>query len=532
MSDSLLPPNSTPLERDLASSLARLSDVPVLVREVWDPATCPMDVLPWLAWALSVDTWDSNWTDEQKRQTVASSIAVHRYKGTIGAVEEALAALGFGVRVQEWFNQSPAADPYTFKLLVEVDQIGIDLSGINKAIEVALAAKNLRSHMDLFDLSVVSRAEVYAASAALIGNDITIEYDGQIWPALTINVVDGDDFISASGAASVTITGTAENMNGESVTLSIDGADIGTDTVAGGAWSVGPVDLTAYADGDSHTLSVDATVAAPATREITIELLESDAAAFIARFTVAPDNTRKTAINNLFIALKTAGVYAKLDMLFVPKKGQDSQSGLLDLKRHTKAAGIVGSASWSSALGFVGVSGAGNYITSNYKPSDDATAGVTANNFGMGAYMTQHSATYPANGNPALINAYGTGALSRSLLMIDGNEVENRIQGSFIHGSANAAVESAKNSEPWFYHINRTASNALAIYRDAELKTTNTTNNAGRLLADANLHFNVASGVATTGYASAIGAVWAGEPLTESEQSDLKTALDNYFAAL
>lgn len=260
--------------------------------------------------------------------------------------------------------------------------------------------------------------------------------------------------------------------------------------------------------------------------------LDPDAATFIARFTVAPGSPRISAINNLFIAIKTAGVYAKLDMLFVPKKAQDSQSGLLDLKRHTEAASIVGSASWSSALGFVGASNSGNYITSNYKPSDDATAGVTANNFGMGAYMTQHSATYPATENPALINAQGAAALSRSALLVEGNEVENRVYASYIHGIANDAGETATNNEPWFYHINRTASNALAIYRGATLKTTNTTNNTGRLLADANLHFNVSSAVSTVGYATAVGAVWAGEPLSESEQGALKTALDNYFSVL
>ena len=260
--------------------------------------------------------------------------------------------------------------------------------------------------------------------------------------------------------------------------------------------------------------------------------VDQDAARFIARFTVAPGSTRKTAINNLFIAVKSSGVYAKLNMLFVPKKGQDSQSGLLDLKRHTKAASVVGSASWDSDLGFVGASGTGNYITSNYKPSDDATGGVTANNFGMGAYMTKHSTIYPATTNPALINAQGAAALSRSALVIEGNEVENRIYASYIHGSANAASETTKNSDPWFYQINRTASNALAIYRNATLKTTNTTNNAGRLLADANLHFNVFSGVSTVGEATAVGAVWAGEPLSESEQGALKTALDNYFSAL
>jgi phage tail P2-like protein len=182
MSDHLLPPNSTALERDMASTIARLSDIPVLVKDVWNPDTCPIDVLPWLAWALSVDEWDSNWTDAQKRATVKASIAVHKYKGTIGAVEEALAALGFGAQVQEWFNQTPDGDPYTFKLLLEVDQVGVDLAGLLKAIAVVMSAKNLRSHLDSFDLTVRSNATLYAASAVVTGNDITLNYDGQVEP--------------------------------------------------------------------------------------------------------------------------------------------------------------------------------------------------------------------------------------------------------------------------------------------------------------------------------------------------------------
>lgn len=260
--------------------------------------------------------------------------------------------------------------------------------------------------------------------------------------------------------------------------------------------------------------------------------LDPDAATFIARFTTPPDSPRIAAINNLFIAIKSYGVYAKLNMLFVPKKGQDSQSGLLDLKRHTKAASIVGSASWSSELGFVGVTGTNNYITSNYMPSVDAADGVTANNFGMGAYMTKPSAAYPADSDTALILAYGTGSLSRSLLKVYGNEIANKISSSYIHGVADFVSESATNSDPWFYQINRTASDALAIYRDATLKGTKTVDNAGRLLADANLHFNVSNSASTSGLPSAVGAAWAGQPLTTTEQGDLKTALDNYFSAI
>lgn len=260
--------------------------------------------------------------------------------------------------------------------------------------------------------------------------------------------------------------------------------------------------------------------------------IDPDAATFIARFTVAPDSPRIAAINNLFIAIKTAGVYAKLNMLFVPKKGQDSQSGLLDLKRHTKAASIVGSASWSSTLGFVGVTGANNYVSSNYTPSTDAADGVTANNFGMGCYMTLAGAVYPSSSTVGLIVAYSSTALGRSALLVQGNEVSNSISSSYVSGSANLVSEVSSNGDPWFYQLNRTAPNSLTAYRNGAISGSNVVNDDGRLLSDADLHFNVSSGNGTTGQPSAIGAVWAGLPLSTTEQSDLKTALDNYFSAL
>lgn len=96
MPDSLLPVNATSQERAIEASTARLSDVPVPVRDVWNPDTCPSAVLPWLAWQYSVDQWDATWSDDQKRGVIKASVSVHRHKGTIGAVRSVFTALGFG----------------------------------------------------------------------------------------------------------------------------------------------------------------------------------------------------------------------------------------------------------------------------------------------------------------------------------------------------------------------------------------------------------------------------------------------------
>ncbi|SBV94139.1 Phage tail protein I [uncultured Alphaproteobacteria bacterium] len=96
MNAPLLPPGSADIERALDATIAaRFDAVPVPVATVGDPAACPAAVLPYLGWAESTDTWDPSWSVATKRQVVARAIPVHRVKGTLGAVEDVLAAAGF-----------------------------------------------------------------------------------------------------------------------------------------------------------------------------------------------------------------------------------------------------------------------------------------------------------------------------------------------------------------------------------------------------------------------------------------------------
>lgn len=102
MSDfALLPPNATPLERALARAGA-MPHKPEIIRTLWNPWTCPIELLPWLAWAWSVDEWDLAWTETQQRAMVAASKKLHQKKGTTWAVREALIRSGLeSVRIVE-----------------------------------------------------------------------------------------------------------------------------------------------------------------------------------------------------------------------------------------------------------------------------------------------------------------------------------------------------------------------------------------------------------------------------------------------
>lgn len=172
----LLPPNATEQECALAETVSRIGDVPVVVREMWNPDTCPANLLPWMAWAFSVDDWNDGWTEAQKRGAIKTSVNVHAHKGTIGAVKTALGSLGYDLTLTEWFQKTPVGDPYTFTATVSVDQTGIPSNAVYESIvSVANSTKNLRSHLTGVNVQGITRATEYYAARVFMGEVINIQ---------------------------------------------------------------------------------------------------------------------------------------------------------------------------------------------------------------------------------------------------------------------------------------------------------------------------------------------------------------------
>lgn len=115
--DSLLPPNATKLERDLEQVIANAIDIEVLIQDLWDPYKCPFTLLPWLAWAYSVDHWEDSWPEHIKRGVVANSFDVHKHKGTPYALQRALDSLGIRTNMLEWWEAKANGQPGTMKIL-------------------------------------------------------------------------------------------------------------------------------------------------------------------------------------------------------------------------------------------------------------------------------------------------------------------------------------------------------------------------------------------------------------------------------
>lgn len=175
MSDSLLPPNATPLELALEAATLRIDAIPVPLRTLWNPDTVPAALLPWLAWGLSVDNWDPTWTEARKRAVVAASIDVHQHKGTVGAMLTALSALDYNAKLVEWWQSVPPAAPYTFRIEVALDARGIIDGTWGDVERTALAAKNARSHLTSIRIVHKSPSPTVLAGAMIVRETITVQ---------------------------------------------------------------------------------------------------------------------------------------------------------------------------------------------------------------------------------------------------------------------------------------------------------------------------------------------------------------------
>ena len=143
IADAILPPNAGAIERAvLAAELARIALVdPTVIVTVWNPATCPAQLLPWLAQGVSVDVWSDGWSEATKRAVIAASPAVHRLKGTLGAVRRALAAFDIESRIVEWWQEGGRRGTFRVELIYRDGSPVFDTVIQGFAIQAVAAAK-------------------------------------------------------------------------------------------------------------------------------------------------------------------------------------------------------------------------------------------------------------------------------------------------------------------------------------------------------------------------------------------------------
>ncbi|MFS9629150.1 phage tail protein I [Enterobacter hormaechei] len=169
MSNSLLPPSASDFMRNAEKVTEKITDIPVMIRTLWNADTCTVSLLPYLAWALSVDRWDKDWPEQTKRQAIRDAWLIHRHKGTIGALRRVVEPLGYIINVTEWWETNDP--PGTFRLDIGVLESGITEEMYYEMERLIADAKPASRH--LIGLNIIQDIPGYLYTGALT-------YDGDI----------------------------------------------------------------------------------------------------------------------------------------------------------------------------------------------------------------------------------------------------------------------------------------------------------------------------------------------------------------
>ncbi|AJI94978.1 phage tail protein I [Yersinia ruckeri] len=173
MSDNrLLPVGSSPLEIAAAKACAAIERTPIPLRQLWDPQTCPLNLLPYLAWAFSVDRWDESWPEAAKRHVVANAHFVHRHKGTIGAIRRVVEPLGYLIKVLEWWKTGDI--PGTFRLDVGVLETGITEEMYRELERLIDDAKPASRHLIGLSINLDSSGQFYVGAGCYSGDELAV----------------------------------------------------------------------------------------------------------------------------------------------------------------------------------------------------------------------------------------------------------------------------------------------------------------------------------------------------------------------
>jgi phage tail P2-like protein len=105
--------------------------------------TLSSDVLDHLAWQLQVDIWRSDLPVGKKRDLIRIALAIHRKKGTPWAVEQAMAAVGVPIGLEEWWEYG--GDPYYFRVRVQAIADPLSREAVLGMMSNIEAYKNVRS---------------------------------------------------------------------------------------------------------------------------------------------------------------------------------------------------------------------------------------------------------------------------------------------------------------------------------------------------------------------------------------------------
>ncbi len=136
------------------------------------------EILNELAWGFNLNSlqlWDVA-TIDGKRSLLVNIFAIRKKSGTKFAVRRIFDLMSVVGSVIEWFEES--ADPYTYRLRLFVDEVGITLAQLVQISELTHRFESTRSYLREYAVESDRSAPTVIYPATTIGRHVTIEFGG------------------------------------------------------------------------------------------------------------------------------------------------------------------------------------------------------------------------------------------------------------------------------------------------------------------------------------------------------------------
>lgn len=165
--NSLLPKNSTPLEKAIDQQSQRIDALTVNFEQLIDADSCPAPFLPWLAWSRRVEYWDGAWSDTKKRAVIKEARAFNAQRGTKTTLSQAMDNLGIGHSLLAWHELNPKGEPHTFTVKITSGRVSVQ-----QQQEIYTALDSVKSARDQFsiDAQIENQAQFTIAGACRTGS--------------------------------------------------------------------------------------------------------------------------------------------------------------------------------------------------------------------------------------------------------------------------------------------------------------------------------------------------------------------------
>lgn len=370
-----------------------------------------------------------------------------------------------------------------------------------------------------------SSVDMVADNIVVSGNVLDGAWDEPIGPeaftpTVAASFADTLPFVSLSSSPTAVTSGDSATLTWTSANVtSCTGTNFSTGGAASGSTSVSPTSATTYTisctgdDGDAETSIVVVVSGGPpdAATDTLIDAMD-----------VEPTTARRTLYNNLIVDIKNAGVWDKLDALYI-FAAHDSQAARLNIKNPgTYDLTVGGGSPTFTTDAYYSFNGSTDWFDTNFNP---ATAGgnYSQNSASLGIWSATGGTRTNAMGYQVNTSEGGT--------FLSPHTSGDRFQ--FIINQISISNVGSSGT-PWtnstgLFSANRSGASATQAYWNGSAQSVASNGNQTSIAIPSNsFRIGIIRASGTFGTIDA-SAAFMGSSLTATEHEDLYTAIDTYL---